>query len=202
VAQLNTNTSGAASLIHSSLLGGGGDDEGKGIAIDPAGSVYVTGFTRSTDFPSVNPFQSAWGGGNDVFVTKLSQFAVVPNSGGNTGSVTVVIRGGVFQPGTAVQLRRAGQPDIVGTSVSVSQDGFMVVATFDLTEKAKGPWDVVMINPDGNSITLPGRFTVEAGRSPELWVEIVGRPAIGANQYSTYHTSLSGSGYRKGQVIR
>ena len=39
-------------LVYSTYLGGSGDDVGQGIAVDGAGSAYVTGDTSSTDFPT------------------------------------------------------------------------------------------------------------------------------------------------------
>jgi len=45
----------------------------QGLAIDAAGSVYVTGRTSSADFPTKNPFQGPPAkGGSSVFVTKFS----------------------------------------------------------------------------------------------------------------------------------
>jgi len=66
-----------ASLIYSTYLGGSGNDESHGIAVDSTGSAYVTGFSNSTDFP-VTPgaFQTAPAGGgtyNNAFLTKLSE---------------------------------------------------------------------------------------------------------------------------------
>ena len=37
---------------YSTYLGGGGEDDGRGIAVDAVGSIYVTGQTASTDFPT------------------------------------------------------------------------------------------------------------------------------------------------------
>ncbi len=59
-------------LIYSTYLGGSGDDEGYGIAVDNAGNAYVTGQTASTDFPTTNPLQPGYGGNGDAFVTKLN----------------------------------------------------------------------------------------------------------------------------------
>jgi hypothetical protein len=61
-------------LFYSSYLGGNGDDEAFGIAVDIAGNAYVTGLTTSTNFPTtLGAFQTAFGGGPyDVFVTKLN----------------------------------------------------------------------------------------------------------------------------------
>src|SRR6185295_13309136 len=54
-------------------LGGTGDDEGTGIAVDASGSPVVTGGTASTNFPTATPFQAASAGGpRDSFVTRLS----------------------------------------------------------------------------------------------------------------------------------
>jgi hypothetical protein len=59
-------------LLYSTYLGGSGADVGYGIAVDAAGSAYVTGDTRSADFPLTAPWQSKLGGAADVFVAKLS----------------------------------------------------------------------------------------------------------------------------------
>lgn len=59
-------------LLYSTYLGGSGSDVGYGIAVDAQGNAYVTGDTRSTDFPVVHPLQAKLAGNADVFVTKLS----------------------------------------------------------------------------------------------------------------------------------
>ena len=71
VAKLNPGASGAASLIYSSYHGGSGTDRGLGIALDASGNAYLTGLTTSTNFPTVNPFQSTLGDGQDAFITKV-----------------------------------------------------------------------------------------------------------------------------------
>jgi hypothetical protein len=65
------NSAGSA-LAYSTYLGGSGVEYGSAIAVDSAGSAYVTGFTASRDFPTANAYQSALGGQTDAFVTRLS----------------------------------------------------------------------------------------------------------------------------------
>lgn len=52
-------------------IGGGGDDEGRAVAVDRHGQAYVTGSTTSYNFPLHYPHQTAHAGGKDAFLTKL-----------------------------------------------------------------------------------------------------------------------------------
>jgi hypothetical protein len=58
-------------VLYSTYLGGNGQDNATGIAVDQAGNAYVTGFTDSTNFPTKNAFQSLISGDADAFVAKL-----------------------------------------------------------------------------------------------------------------------------------
>lgn len=81
VARLNTTATGAASLVYGTYLGGTGQDEGTSIAIDAAGSVYVTGVTASTNFPTKDALQTDPGdSAPDAFVAKLNTAANGPAS--------------------------------------------------------------------------------------------------------------------------
>jgi hypothetical protein len=64
-------SSSGSTLVYSTYLGGILADYGQAIAVDGAGSAYVTGQTESTDFPIQDPYQTDQAG-NDAFVTKLS----------------------------------------------------------------------------------------------------------------------------------
>jgi hypothetical protein len=66
------NPSGSA-LVYSTYLGGNGSDDGYGIAVDAPGNAYVTGYTQSTNFPTVNALQPTYGGVLDAFVAKIGQ---------------------------------------------------------------------------------------------------------------------------------
>ncbi len=70
VTKIDTTKSGNASLVYSTYLGGNGDDKGYGIAVDGSGNAYVTGYTNSMDFPTLNQYQTHQTG-YDAFVTKI-----------------------------------------------------------------------------------------------------------------------------------
>ena len=60
-------------LTLSSYLGGNADESAYGIAVDSIGSVYVTGRTSSTNFPTtLGAYSTTKGGDTDTFVTKLN----------------------------------------------------------------------------------------------------------------------------------
>ncbi|MBF0457876.1 MAG: SBBP repeat-containing protein [Nitrospirae bacterium] len=64
---------GGTALVYSTLLGGTGEDEGIGIAIDSTGNAYVTGYTTSSDFPTTTgAFQTTLKGASNAYITKLN----------------------------------------------------------------------------------------------------------------------------------
>ena len=79
-----------STLIFSTYLGGKGEDSGVGIALDPAGNIYVSGGTDSTDFPTTaGVVQPTFGGGSvgcttageacgDAFLTKINAAKTAP----------------------------------------------------------------------------------------------------------------------------
>ncbi len=62
-------------LSYSTYLAGSAGDTGSAIAVDAQGNAYIAGMTWSSDFPKVNPYQSACASCSanpDLFVTKLN----------------------------------------------------------------------------------------------------------------------------------
>jgi hypothetical protein len=132
------NAAGTA-LVYSTYLGGnggGGFENGAGIAVDSAGSAYVTGQTSSTNFPTLNPVQAAFGGGTpdgDAFVTKL-------NTAGTALVYSTYLGGSDNDTGQDIAVDSSGNAHIAGSTFSSNfpqanafdsmfsgtQDGFVV----------------------------------------------------------------------------
>jgi len=65
--------SSSGSLLWSTYLGGFYSDYGYGVTVASDDSCYVTGQTKSSDFPTQNAYASTFNGGNsDAFVSKFS----------------------------------------------------------------------------------------------------------------------------------
>jgi hypothetical protein len=60
-------------LLYSTFLGAANNEAGFGLAVDNAGDAYITGYTRSEDFPTAveAPGDIYYGGGTDAFIAKI-----------------------------------------------------------------------------------------------------------------------------------
>jgi hypothetical protein len=95
-----------SSLMYSTYLGGSGEDMVRGLAIDAAGDVYVTGYEDSTDFPTTTPWQATNAGARDTFLTRFDPSGAITYStylGGNASEDARSVRldgdGGVYVGG-------------------------------------------------------------------------------------------------------
>jgi uncharacterized repeat protein (TIGR01451 family) len=77
---------GGQAVYYATYLGGNGGDSAQAVTVDDFGSVYLTGYTFSTDFPVANAYQSQRANPNaggppeyncDVFVTRLNIFGQI-----------------------------------------------------------------------------------------------------------------------------
>lgn len=140
VAKLNSTGS---QLLYSTFLGGSGGDGAAGIAVDSAGSAYVTGSVTSSDFPTVSPVQSKFGGGVvDAFVLKLNP----------TGSALVysTYLGGSFRDqGAGIAVDSSGSAYVTGFTGSTD---FPV--SHAMQPKLAGDFDafVAKLNPAGSHL--------------------------------------------------
>ena len=144
------NAAGSA-LVYSTYLGGGGDDYGHGIAVDSTGNVYVTGSTTSTDFPTMNPLQTANGGAGkaDSFVTKI-------NATGSALIYSTYLGGSGDDYGSGIALDSAGNAYVTGYTTStdfpVTAGAFQTVCAGADNCATYGDAFVTKINPTGSAL--------------------------------------------------
>jgi hypothetical protein len=121
-------------------------DGAKGIALDAQDNAYVTGYTRSTDFPTLNPIQSqkasgtdGWGNTNaDAFVTTL-------NAAGSALLFSTYLGGSGDDYGQAIAVNSAGDAYVAGGSSIPSSTNLPTMSgAFDTTP---GAGFVFMIDP-------------------------------------------------------
>jgi len=125
-------------LSYSTFLGGNGSDTGHGIAADSSGNAFVTGITTSTNFPTMNPIQSANGGSaGDAFVTKL-------NPSGSGLMYSTYLGGSNIDAGRGIAVDSSGNAYVTGFTSSME---FPVVAgalrtksSFYTSTNAGGNW--------------------------------------------------------------
>ena len=143
----------AAASTYCTYLGGSGDDRAFGLAIDSARSVYVTGWTSSTNFPLASAFQTHLSGTRDAFVTKL-------NAAGNALDYSTYLGGSGVDAGYAIALSSAcikcpypaNSAAVVGDTTSTN----LPVTSGVFQPKSGGSQDafVAMISPAGSKLTF------------------------------------------------
>jgi uncharacterized protein (TIGR03437 family) len=151
------NPAGSA-LVYSTYLGGTDTEFGNAIAVDATGNVYVTGDTRSKDFPLANPIKATLGstGVNDVFVAKL-------NAAGSALVYSTYLGGGSEDDPYGVAVDAAGNAWITGRTNS---SDFPLVNAIQATRFAFDMF-VSELNSSGSGLlfsTFLGGTGSESGR--------------------------------------
>ena len=100
-------------LVYCTYLGGTGDDRAYGIAVDSAGSAYVTGSTASNNFPTHNALQAKLAGSKNAFVVKLS-------APGNALVFGTYLGGNGSDTGYGIAVDGAGNSYVVGDTTSIT----------------------------------------------------------------------------------
>lgn len=103
------NAAGSA-FVYSTYLGGQDDDFGLGIAVDGSGRAYVTGFTASSDFPTLGALQP-FGGSSDAFVTRL-------NAAGSALGYSTFLGGSRTDSGSGIAVDATDAAYVVGRTDS------------------------------------------------------------------------------------
>ena len=200
----------SGALKYSTYLGGGADDAGLAIAVDSGGSVFLAGTTNSTNFPTTaNAFQPTLTenafDGTDWFFSVLGSGtigSVRPARGGNNGGATLTVRGAGFQSDAVGSLLSSTGTVVASvTAVNVAVDGSSADFVFTLDGVAPGSYDLRITNPDTSVFTKAAAFTVEAGGTPALSVQVIGRPKIRTGVASTFQIVVSNTGSQDAYMV-
>ena len=137
-------------LVYSTYLGGSGGNGGDfatGIAVDSAGSAYVTGYTGSFDFPTTaGAFQRANRADfshSNVFVTKL-------NPSGTALVYSTYLGGSISDNANGIAVDSAGNAYITGRAFST--DFPTTPGAFQRALKSNHNAFVTKLNPSGSAL--------------------------------------------------
>ena len=180
------NPTGTA-LVYSTYIGGSGDDQGYGIALDVSGNAYVTGLTGSLNY-DVTPgaFQTTNGGGAyDVFVTKL-------NDTGTGLLYSTYIGGSDVERGTGIAVDGSGHAYVTGTTHSTDYD--VTTGAFQTTFGGSADVFVTQLNPTGTALvysTYIGGSSGDVGNG--IAVDGNGHAYVTGLTYSTNYDVTTGA---------
>jgi hypothetical protein len=130
------------SVSYATYSGGTAEDDGNAIAVDANGNAWVTGQTKSTDFPTKNPLSNHGSnkGGFDVFVSEFSP----------TGSLvySTYIGGAADDSGNAIAVNGSG----VFVAGGTKSNDFPLQGAFQSTRKGPTNAFVLELNLTGSTL--------------------------------------------------
>jgi uncharacterized repeat protein (TIGR01451 family) len=129
-------------LAYSTYLGGANNDRGRGIVLDSAGNTYITGYTYSSDFPTLNPLQPINHGYTEVFVTKIK-------ADGSALLFSTYLGGADWDEAYGIALDSVGNAYITGFTYSTD---FPTLNPIQPTNHGNADTFVTKIKADGSAL--------------------------------------------------
>ncbi len=173
------------SLLYSTYLGGSGNDGGTGIAVDGLGDAYLTGYTDSTTFPLVSPFQTTAAGS---FVAKLGPRgnALLYSSylGSSNGATTA----------EAIALDAAGSAYVTGYTAGTNFPTVNALQAANASTVGLQDAFVSKVSASGSALvysTYLGGSNNDIGRA--ITVDGAGAAYVAGDSYSTDFPTTSGA---------
>ena len=194
------NATGSA-LVFSTYLGGTNYDQGNGIGVDMLGYAYVAGFTISANFPTTpGAFQTAHGGSEDAFVTKL-------NPTGTALVYSTYLGGSGDDAGAGIAVDTSGSAYVTGETHSTNFP--KTQGAFQTATRAYGVF-ITKLNATGSALVYsayiagagPSRMALDGGGN----VYVTGNAApdfpttpgafrtASSNWYNSFVTKLDATG--------
>ena len=136
-------------VVYSTFIGGSDEDASNSIAVDSTGAAYLTGRTRSADFPTTAGTLQPQGGGQNAFVVKLTGTGAVAYStylGGNLDLLDGIAEG------NGIAVDTAGNAYVTGLCAFAS--AFPITQGAYQTSYGGGSGDafVTKLNPTGTAV--------------------------------------------------
>lgn len=166
-------------LVYATLLGGSEYDTGNAIAVDDSGIVYVTGGTRSVNFPTTDEaFDTTFGGGTcgtvsspypcpDGFVVKL-------DASGSALAYATFLGGSNEDEGLDIALDASKAAYVTGNTMS--DDFPKTDGAYDQTHNGGDDAFVAKVNPAGSVLA----YATFLGGSGADWAAAIAVDATGA----------------------
>ena len=171
-----------SALVYSTCLGGYDSDQGYDIAADAAGSAYVTGYTRSLNFPTAHPLQPTcmpnvrYRYCQDAFVAKIT-----PD--GSALVYSTFLGGSEDEQGFGIAADAAGSAYVTGVTQSLN---FPMANPFQASFDSFSTAFVTKLTPDGSAFVYS---TYLGGGDSSAGAGIATDPA--GNAYMTGSTVAS-----------
>lgn len=179
ITKLNSDGS---NIVFSTFLGGGNLDGGLSIAIDGNRNIFVTGFTKSANFPSTaNAYQKSIASKDteDVFVAKL-------NNDGSSLIYSTFIGGTNLDIGKAIAIGPDGNAYVTGYTTSAN-----FPATPNAFDRKGGGGFVVKLNNDGSDL-IYSTF-LRGGELDDISVDSKGYAYVAGVTFSETFPTTSGA---------
>jgi hypothetical protein len=164
-------------LDYATYLGGSAGDRVLGVAVGPAGEMFVAGGTLSANFPTAGAFQSTLAGSEDIFISKL-------NASGTALVYSTFLGGSGNERAEALAVDPAGMAIVAGFTGSTNfpvknahQGAFM------------GNADVVVAKLSASGSAL--EFSTYLGGTSYDWAYGVATDASGAAYVAGYTDSTN-----------
>ncbi len=133
-------------LNYCTYLGGSGEDQALGLAVDSSRNVYITGWTASANFPLASPIQARLSGTRDAFVTKL-------NASGSALVYSTYLGGSGSDTGYAIALNATlHYAIVVGDTTSTNFP--LAVGAFQPVPGGSQDAFVAILSAAGNSLLM------------------------------------------------
>jgi len=144
------NAAGTA-LVYSTYLGGAGEDESLGIAVDASGNAYVTGDTdvaSAVTFPTtLGAYQTLQGGAYDAFICKFSPTGTI--------SYSTFVGGTGIDVGKGIAIDGSGNAYVTGRATAAFPT---IAGAFRTTILGASDGFVVKLNPTGTTMLYSSYF--------------------------------------------